>query len=146
MIDKPVFIDTNLLVYAYSEAADETRKKKVCFSLLEHCFLGNLKLVISNQILSEFAHVTSKKIQHPLPLQKIRNIIHWITLFQGFIKLNYSTKTVEMALQFVQQYHLSYWDALIIATMFEYRIFTIYTENEKDFAKVPGLTVINPLK
>ena len=36
-------------------------------------------------------------------------------------------------------------DAVIAASMLENNVKTIYTDNEKDFRKVEGLEVINPL-
>ena len=35
---------------------------------------------------------------------------------------------------------------LIAACMLEHAILTIVTENERDFRRIPGITVINPFK
>lgn len=41
---------------------------------------------------------------------------------------------------------VDFWDALIAETMKENGIVKIYTENEQDFMKIPGIKVVNPLK
>jgi predicted nucleic acid-binding protein len=46
----------------------------------------------------------------------------------------------------VRDYRASFWDALIAACMLEHGVHTIVTENELDFRKIPGLTVINPFR
>jgi len=43
-------------------------------------------------------------------------------------------------------YKVHFWDALIAATMIENNVFTIFTENTKDFKKIKGITAINPLE
>jgi hypothetical protein len=52
--------------------------------------------------------------------------------------------TVIQAVELAALHHTSFWDALIAACMLDHGIHTIVTENERDFRKVPGLTVINP--
>ncbi|WP_304840718.1 hypothetical protein [Methanocalculus sp.] len=42
-----------------------------------------------------------------------------------------------------EQHKLHFWDALLVATMVENHIHTIYTE-DAHFRKIPGITVINP--
>jgi predicted nucleic acid-binding protein len=54
--------------------------------------------------------------------------------------------TVEYALSLMSLYKLPFWDAMIAAVMLENSIFTIYTENEKDFSRIPGIKVVNPFR
>ena len=46
----------------------------------------------------------------------------------------------------VRVYRATFWDALIAACMLEKGIKTIVTENERDFKRIPGITIINPFK
>jgi predicted nucleic acid-binding protein len=48
------------------------------------------------------------------------------------------------AIELVESTGAPYWDALIAACMLENRIHAIVTENERDFKKIPGLSVKNP--
>jgi len=41
---------------------------------------------------------------------------------------------------------VSIWDSLIAETALENGIVKIYTENLKDFKKIPGLKVVNPME
>lgn len=142
MTDEIIFIDTNILIYAYEEAVET--KNKTCFNLIQECLLGKRKLALSNQTISEFIYVASKKISKPLETERIRKIVRWINNYHGYIKLNYTANTTEKALELVDTYKTHYWDALIAATMLENNITTIYTENIKDFGKIKEIRVINP--
>ncbi len=144
MNDEPIFIDTNILVYAYDEAIDDNKNKK-CFNLIQECLLSKKRVVISNQIISEFINVVTKKISNPMSIQRTQKIVKWINAYGGYTKLNYNISTIEKALEFVNVYNAPYWDALIAATMLENGITTIYTENEKDFNRIKEIKVINPL-
>jgi hypothetical protein len=53
--------------------------------------------------------------------------------------------TIMKAMEIVESVRAPFWDALIAACMLEHGIEIIVTENEKDFKKIPGITVVNPL-
>ena len=59
--------------------------------------------------------------------------------------LNYNAQTIKSAIGISSKHGIHYWDALLAATMKENNVFSIYTENEKDFKKIPWLKTINPL-
>jgi predicted nucleic acid-binding protein len=54
--------------------------------------------------------------------------------------------TIMKAMEIVESARAPFWDALIAACMLEHGIEIIVTENEKDFKKIPGITVVNPFK
>ncbi|MEK6898948.1 MAG: PIN domain-containing protein [Nanoarchaeota archaeon] len=137
---KIALVDTNILVYAYE--ATESERKNNAIKILEKCYNNEITLAISNQNLAEFSVVSLKKLK--LEASKIKEIISDISQFSGFKKIKYSEKTVISAIDLTKKYTMSFWDALIAATMIENNITNIYTENEKDF-KIPFLNVINPL-
>lgn len=45
-----------------------------------------------------------------------------------------------------RDYQTHYWDYLIASTMKENAVKEIYTENTKDFEKIPELKVVNPFR
>ena len=143
MTDKSL-IDTNILVYSYEKPPSEGHKCRVCLDLILNCFKGEKAGVISNQILAEFFYVITRKSATPLPPPEAQRLVFLLEASNHWQKLNYTTKTVINASELSRRYQLSFWDALIAATMLENNIFTIYTENEKDFLKIPGIKVINP--
>ena len=137
-------IDTNLIVYAFD--LSETRKRNVCKKLIEDVFKGKRKMYISNQILGEFFNVVTRFVKRPLSIEHAKEIVKGIIESENWIKVNYTVKTIEKALGLVEKFNIGFWDALIVATMMENDIDVIYTENEKDFKKVPGIKVINPIR
>jgi len=137
-------IDTNTLVYAFDESEGEKRNK--CFKLINSIFKGEKQAYITNQIIAETFITLLKKVDNPNPLENAENIINAVINSQNWIKINYTTQTTKKAITLVKNYNLKFWDALIAATMFENDVFSLYTEDEKDFKKVPGLKVINLMK
>lgn len=145
MSDK-AFVDTNILVYSYEKISSDQEKCKICLDIVLRCFRGEMQLSVSNQILAEFFHVSTRKSEHPLTGEEAKSLIGFLLLSTCWTKVNYDIHTLFNAVEIATRYSLKIWDALIAATMIENNIFTIYTENEKDFLKIPGITVINPFK
>ena len=132
-------IDTNLLVYAY-ETEFPAQKKKIQ-ELIANCLQKKIKLVVSNQNLAEFVSVVTRKGK--LSFEEAKVNVDDILNSDGFIKINYKSSTVLSAIAIAQESNISFWDALIAATMRENHIFNIYTENTKDF-KMKWVNAINP--
>ena len=143
MKDK-TFIDTNILIHAHNES--EKEKESRAREIIKSIFEGKQKAHLSNQILGELFLGITKRIPEPIPKQEARDIVESIIRSQNWIKLNYTEKQISLAMKLNIKYNLHFWDALIAATMLQNNIYTIYTENDKDFKKIPGLKVINPLK
>lgn len=144
MKDNPVFVDTNIIVYAYD--LSEPQKRKVCKELLKTGFMEEKQLCISNQVLAELAFVLHKKIQKPLPKKEIKEIVSEITQAENWKKINYNNETVLKTVDALEEKEASFWDALIAETMKENNITAILTENTKDFDKIAGIKTINPFK
>ncbi len=142
MKDK-IFIDTNLIVYAYDES--EREKRKICINLIKS-FFNEEEAYISNQILGETYNILTNKIERPLSKEDSQIIIESLIRSPSWIVLNYAIKEIQQAMDLSINYNLHFWDALIASTMLTHGIKTIYTENEKDFKKIPGLKIINPFK
>jgi len=132
-------IDSNVLIYAYEK--EESIKKDKAKKLLKECLLGIRLFAISSQNLAEFVSVITKKDK--LSADEAKNFVIKMSQFEGFKKINYSAETIVFALDFVQQFKMPFWDALLAATMRENGIFNIYTENAKDF-KMPWINAVNP--
>ncbi len=135
-------IDSNILVYAYD--TDEPQKNKVAIELLNNCWKRQILYAVSVQNLSEFFVTVTKKLEQPIPINSAQSIINDIVKFSGFIKLNFNSNTVLRATEIYKITKCHYYDSLIAATMIENGIFIIYTENTKDFSKIPGITAKNP--
>lgn len=136
--------DTTILVYAYDES--ETEKRAVCKPLVEAVFNGEVKGVVSNQILAELFSVLTTKMKTPLSKDDAENIVNTFIDSYNWIRINYNADTVKAAMSTSKVNKTSFWDSLIAETMREDGIYTIYTENEEDFRKIPGVKIVNPLK
>ncbi len=136
-------IDTTILVYSYDK--DEREKRPICHNLIKSIFKGENYSYITNQILGELFSVLTSKVAKPISFEKGDKIINLIIKSDNWKKINYTYNTIPIAMEFSDKYKIHFWDALIAATMIENNIFTIYTENEADFKKIPGLKVINPI-
>jgi len=132
-------IDSNIFIYAFEK--EESSKKDKAKRLLNECLSGMTQFAISSQNLSEFVSVTTRKGK--LNIDEAKNFVIKVAQFEGFRKIDYSAETIVFALDFVQQFKMSFWDSLIAATMRENGIFNIYTENAKDF-KMPWINTVNP--
>lgn len=146
MKDRLFLLDTNLLVYAYDTSKDDREKHRICKNLVAGCWNLDNELAISLQNLSEFYVTVTKKIENPIPAKDARDIIEDILSFKGWKKINYTENTILSAADTSSRYKIPYWDALLAATMRENNILCIYTENERDFKKIPWLEIANPLK
>ncbi|MBI2632514.1 PIN domain-containing protein [Candidatus Pacearchaeota archaeon] len=138
--NKLFFLDTNILIYYYDK--NENIKKIKAESLINQCWNRKIKLVISNQVLSEFVSVALHKLK--LSVDEVYFVVKDIISFTGFIKIFYYDKSILSALEISKDFNLSFWDALIAATMKENNILNIYTENVKDF-KIPWINTVNPV-
>ena len=145
MKDNLCLLDTNILVYAYDGGEIDRKKHKLCKNLVAGCWNLNNEFALSLQNLSEFYVVVTKKIENPVSTKDARGIIRDIISFNGWRKINFTANTILSAIDINHRYRIPYWDALLAATMRENNILCIYTENERDFKRVPWLEIVNPL-
>jgi len=138
-----IFIDTNILVYAYdhTERSKHERAKRIVADVS----LGKQNGVVSNQVLAEFTSIMTKKVEHPLSVPEVHLIVSEILKSAHWKKINYTAETVANAINTCRLFKTPFWDSLIQETMQEHAIQTILTE-DKAFEKIPGIEAINPFK
>lgn len=134
------FLDTNILVYAYDNTAEE--KHQVARKIVLDCMKGNTSLTVSNQILGETANTILKK-QPNISKKEMQELIEDILQNPFWIKINYTGKTILNAFTLLEPGD-DFWDLVIAQTMLENGITKIYTENTKDFEKIKGIKAVNP--
>ncbi|MFA7303158.1 MAG: PIN domain-containing protein [Methanoregula sp.] len=143
MTGNPALIDTNLLVYAFD--ADSGDKQQAAQELLSRCWRHEMQFAVSTQNLAEFSAIVREKVSHPASGDEVRAFLYVITEFRDWTILTYGAETVIRAHEIRDNYSLHFWDALLVATMEENSIRTIYTE-DKHFTRVPWLKRINPFE
>ena len=81
-------IDTNIFIYAYEK--EDSIKKNKSKNLLDECLSGMKEFAISNQNLSEFVSVSTRKGK--LSIEEARNFVVKATHFAAFKKINYTAE------------------------------------------------------
>ncbi len=138
-LDSKTFIDTNILVYSINK--DSSKYEIAKRLLIEHCKNGTAFL--SAQNLAEFSFVVTEKDKLISPgeaSQIVQSFIETMTV------VAYHEGDVLRANQIKQSYGVPFYDALLVAVMEKAKIFTIVTNNERDFKKVNWLEVVNPFR
>lgn len=135
--------DSNVLVYAYD--VSERAKREVARGLLNGVW-DQGGGVVTLQNLSEFFVAVTGKVEKPIPVSNARTIISDILRSSRWLVIDRQARTMMRAIELVESTRAPYWDALIAACMIEHQVSVIVTENERDFRRIPGITVINPFK
>jgi len=130
MLNK-VFIDTNILIYAYS--ATELDKRKISLAILE-----SYNIVISVQVINKFIWIMNKKFNINYTQLGIL-----VDKFWNKFKVSQITKfSIKKALEIAQNYKYSYWDSLIIASALENECSILFTEDMHDGQLIEGILKI----
>jgi len=138
------FFDTSVLVYAFDK--DEPTKQATILKRLQEMKDNEEKGVISSQVLLELYNVLTRFLSSPLSQNEAASIVNDFIDAAGWIKLDYKLSTAKHAVSIATNHKAKIWDTLIVETMKENNIYTIVTENEKDFKKIPGVKIINPFR
>jgi predicted nucleic acid-binding protein len=135
MNDK-VFIDTNVLIYLYSDS--ERDKQGIARKLV---FETNLDISISTQVIGEFSNILYRKYGYSLDIIK-----EAVDDFKNNFKIVViSVKTIERSFEIMKVYGYSYWDSVIIAPALEYKCPILYSEDLQHNQKIEeNLRIVNP--
>ena len=136
MTDK-VFIDTNILVYAY--VANDLEKHNKAKDFLNG--LSGKEVNISVQILNE-VYVALKK--NAAEDSKIKYYIEYC--IEKYNVFPVTIDEVKMCLEIRERYKYSYWDCLVIASAQNIGCETLYSEDMQNKQLIySNLRIINPL-
>jgi predicted nucleic acid-binding protein len=130
-----VFLDTNMIIYLYSE--DETSKRDVVaeFLNMNNCF-------VSTQILSEATNVWCKKYSKSKAqiinyLNEVEAVCHAVIIVHR--------KTIKQALAIKERYKFSYYDCLMISSALEGSCGVLLTEDLQNGQIIDDrLRILNP--
>jgi predicted nucleic acid-binding protein len=130
------FADTNILVYAASNAPEDREKRQIARQLLARPDIG-----FSAQVLQEFyvVAVSKKHLQmtHDAAvevLQSLSDFPVWPT----------SRDLVLEAVVVAARFGISYWDAAIVTAARQMGCHTLYTEDLNGGQSFDGLKITNP--
>jgi predicted nucleic acid-binding protein len=112
------FIDTNILIYLFSK--DEPDKREECKAFLKKVDnKGNL--VISAQVLSEFAVVMLRKLN--MPPNQLKNILEDLSAFEV---VAISSEIVKKAVDIQVLNLLSFWNSQIVSAALSANCTTLF--------------------
>ncbi|MDZ7804358.1 PIN domain-containing protein [Thiohalophilus sp.] len=133
------FVDTNILLYAHDlDAGDKHDRAAGLIRRLWESGEG----VLSVQVLQEFYVNITRKIPHPLPLAKARELIGAYSAWQVECP---DAQTVLTASEIQERNQLSFWDAMIVAAALQGNADTLLSEDMNHGQVVEGLRIENPL-
>ena len=137
MSDK-IFIDTNVLIYAFSE--DEPTKQQKALNIIDAVACD---AIISNQVINELANIFLKKFK--LPIEQVEDSFLELDSLLNIVSFDMSTQI--RALRLKQRYNLQYFDSLIISTALENKCNILYSEDMQHELIIDNrLKIINPFK
>ena len=135
-----VFLDTNILVYAYDR--HDSRKQGLAQSLLIDV-MESESGALSVQVLGEFFSVVTRQIKNPMTSDEAKKAIE---LFSNLLIQEIDLAMVERAIDTHKIYRISYWDALIVSAAERAGCKQILSEDLNDSQFYHGLAVSNPFK
>ncbi|MBZ5499174.1 MAG: PIN domain-containing protein [Acidobacteriia bacterium] len=132
-----IFVDTNILVYAYDIDAGE--KHQIARDKISALWHRDLLPSISVQVLQEFyVNLIRKKIAAPVARETVTNYLEW-----GVID-NDRFLFIE-GLRWKEKWNLSHWDALILAAARKAKAKAVWSEDLISGHEYDGIVVVNPL-
>jgi predicted nucleic acid-binding protein len=135
-----LFIDTNVIVYAYDTANPE--KQAIAQELLANAVLQG-DAAVSAQVFGEFFHTVVVRRK----LMTSEEAALAITAIEGGIEVAQITfQLVKDAIEIHERYQLRYWDSLIVATARHLGCREVASEDLTDGQDYGGVVVANPFK
>ncbi len=135
-----VFLDSNILVYAYDK--HDPKKQAKAQAILRDS-IKDESAVLSTQVLGEFFVVVTRKIKEPLSLDDAEKIISIMSLLPVE---EIDLPLVKRAIDTQKRYGISYWDSLILAAAERSGCGRVLSEDLNDGQQYNGLFIENPFK
>jgi len=130
------FVDTNILLYAGSNAAEDQAKRQIARGLLTRPDIG-----FSAQVLQEFYAVAVTKQRLKMTHDEALAVLQSLAAFPVW---PVTRNLVLEAIVAKQRYGISYWDAAIIAASKQMGCGTLYSEDLNAGQNYDGVTVVDP--
>ncbi len=133
-----VFVDTNVLVYAYDRGAGSRHERAQ--SLLEKLWKeGNG--ILSTQVLQEFYVNVRRKAKRPVSIEQARSLISDYLSWDPIVN---DGATMLEAIDVEQRYQLSFWDSLIVAAAQKGGASVLFSEDFNQGQKFGSVVIQNP--
>jgi predicted nucleic acid-binding protein len=130
------FIDTNILVYAASNAPADQAKRQVARDLLAQPGIG-----FSAQVLQEFYAVGISRQRLQMTHDEAVAVLESLSAFPVW---PISRELVLAAVETRQRFGITYWDAAIVVAARQLGCTTLYSEDLNAGQTYDGVVVVNP--
>jgi len=135
------FVDTNVLLYAFASGIKGSVEKVAIAKKLVSDLIENDEIVVSTQVLNEFTSNALRKGTPPLTPFETSVIVQ--RLAQEEV-VSTDASLIVLAIDRVQQSHISYWDALIVEAALRSGATILYTEDMHHGTHFGPLELRNP--
>lgn len=133
-----VFVDTNVLLYAFDEAYPDKRERAQDW--LRACWLGRCGR-LSTQVLNEFYVNARKRFRHAITAGDARSEIR---RYQEWQPWQIDHATMETAWAVESRYGISYWDALMVSAAQHMGCVLLLTEDLQHDQMFEQVRILNP--
>lgn len=130
-------LDTNILIYGVDPDAGE--KHHIASALIHKSC--NADTILTLQSLAEFFHVATRKRRVPADVAE-QSVDDWRHVFPVVAAIESDLSTATAA---VRQHALSFWDAMLWATVRRAGCTLLLTEDFQDGRELGGVRFVNPL-
>jgi predicted nucleic acid-binding protein len=133
-----VFVDTNILIYAYDLASGV--KRNIAAEAVKALW-DNGNGVLSTQVMQEFYVNVTRKIGHPITPDKARSILATYLAWQVEV---IKPDSILRASEIQERHKISFWDAMIVVAAIQSGAMKILTEDLNHGQLIEGILVENP--
>lgn len=140
MRDNKLFVDTNILIYAYDVSAGE-KHEHARDIMLELWDSG--RGVLSTQVIQEFFVMATRKIPVPAPIKAARDIVHDLLRWEVVVN---DGEVMEKAVDLHERHKISFWDAMIIEAASRGGAKILLSEDLSPGRTIAGVKIQNPFQ
>lgn len=133
-----VFVDTNVLLYAFDEA--DAPKRDRARAWLAACWRGRCGR-LSTQVLNEFYSNARRKFAAAISAGDARSEVRRYQLWKPW---QIDQPTIETAWAVESRYDINYWDAMLVASAQHLGCTLLLTEDLQHDQRIDKLRIVNP--
>lgn len=133
-----VFVDTNILVYAFDQTAG--RKHSIAAKITENSW-NDKNGHISLQVIQELYVTITRKIPNPVDIQTARKIVSDLSTWRIH---NPTVEDVLKAIDIQRENQLSFWDSMLIQSAAQLGCRILVSEDLTHGQVIAGVQVLNP--
>jgi predicted nucleic acid-binding protein len=135
---EPVFVDTNIWVYAV-DTADPAKRERALRAIAP---VAGRELVVSTQVLTEFYAVVTRKLAVPVPQDEAGAMVDQL---RALAVVAIDASLVAAAIAGTREWQISIWDALILRAAEIAGCRRVLSEDLADGWAYGSIVVENPL-